>query len=862
LREPLFNLQTRKGIKFGNPINLPMTKNIKVFNNISSKHFSVLSFLFFLSGTAGLILQVVWMYRLGLIFGNAAYATAATLAAFFLGLAIGGWFLGNASARFKRPLSSYGFMEIGIALTALLLIPGIEFYETHYASLVTLTSGNQSLLTVLKFGFSTILLLFPTVLMGGTFPVLAQFIGKEKRQLASRGTILYAVNTLGASIGVLLAGFFLLSRYGVDATYYVTIVLVATIGFTALFMDIFFIDHKKTPSTVNDNDTSKSLIKSDSINYSELRILAFSSGLLALSAETVWTKMFAQVLQNSIYSFSAILVVFLFALGIGGVLSHILVKISHNSKYVVLILLLLGAIGIGFSPYVFNTLTNGLDYLAPSASWLDYLTDVFKLSFLVVFFPTMIFGAIFPFLLKASPSLNQASGKFVGRLVLFNSIGSTIGPIVVGFILLDAIGIWTTIKIIAILYGCLALYISFNFNNNSIKKWLLIPTIGIIVVVSLTNPPIVLLEKGETVLKTWQSSDGVVTIVQSDKNIQMRLDNFYVLGDSRSILVEQMQGHIPLLVHPKPNKVLFLGMGTGITAGAALSHDVNRVVVVELVSNVIPAAKQYFSPWANNLFNDKRVEIIADDARNFLLGTNEKFDVIVGDLFTPWHAGTGSLYTVEHFKQAKKHLNKGGVFAQWLPLYQLTPESFEIISKTFATVFPEVTLWRGDFSGSRASIVLVGQERGSKLNQEVVEKNIKNVIGATQNKSNEPTDHMAGLFYLGNLNAIKNRLTNINVNNDNYRLVEFKAPILSQQANAGKDTYIIKEELFNLFNLLNKNLPANKDPYLSDLPSNEIKYVEVGLLYFRYLQLKNNGNKSDANDILDKINRIAPNFLN
>lgn len=838
-----------------------MAKNINDPINISSRHFSVLSFLFFLSGTAGLILQVVWMYRLGLIFGNAAYATAATLAAFFLGLAIGGWFLGNASTKFKRPLFAYGIMEIGIALTALLLIPGIAFYETHYASLVTFIDDKQSLLTLLKFIFSIVLLLFPTVLMGGTFPVLAQFIGKEKRQLASRGTILYAVNTLGASIGALLAGFFLLSKYGVNATYYYTIALVASIGFIAIVLDRLFIPYKKLSGIIKDNTANLVSNKFDEINYLQLKILAFSSGLLALSTETIWTRMFAQVLQNSIYSFSAILVVFLFALGIGGLLSHILVKTSLNPKYILLILLSLGAITVGLSPYIFNTLTDGLSYLAPSSSWFAYLKAVFKLSFLVVFFPTVIFGAVFPFLLKASPVLNQASGKFVGKLVLFNSIGSTIGPLIIGFILLDAIGMWLTIKIVAVLYGCLALFIYFNFKNNTLKKWLFIPIIGVIALVSINNPPIVKLEKGEKILKMWQSSDGIVSIVQSDENIQMRLDNFYVLGDSHSILVEQMQGHIPLLIHPNPSKTLFLGMGTGITAGAALNHDIENVVVVELVSNVIPAAKQYFSPWTNNLFKDNRVEIIADDARNFLLGTNENFDVIVGDLFTPWHAGTGSLYTIEHFQQVKKHLNKGGVFAQWLPLYQLTPESFDIITKTFATVFPEVTLWRGDFSGSRASIALIGQEKGSRLNQKVVEKNIKNVIGTNQNISNKPTKHMAGLFYLGNLNAIKDQLINVKINNDNFRTVEFNAPIFSQQANAGKDTYIVKDELFNLLKTLNTNLTADKDPYLSELPPEETKYVEVGLLYFRYLQLINGDKKNEANILLKKIQLLAPDFL-
>ena len=163
-----------------------------------------------------------------------------------------------------------------------------------------------------------------------------------------------------------------------------------------------------------------------------------------------------------------------------------------------------------------------------------------------------------------------------------------------------------------------------------------------------------------------------------------------------------MQAHIPLLIHPKPQRILFLGMGTGITAGASLSHNVEQVDVVELVSTVIPAAKRYFSPWTNNLFSDQRVKIIADDARNFLLGSNQQYDIIVGDLFTPWHAGTGSLYTVEHFQQVKNHLAPAGHFAQWLPLYQLTHESFSTIRDQYNGVsvcFCGERIWQINLSG-------------------------------------------------------------------------------------------------------------------------------------------------------------------
>jgi spermidine synthase len=843
-----------------------MTKKQETSNSVSSRRLFFLSVLFFLSGTAGLILQVVWMYRLGLIFGNASYATAATLAAFFLGLAIGGWFLGKASARFNRPLTAYGLMEIGIALTALLLIPGITFYETHYASVVTFVDGQRNMLTLLKFVFSISLLLFPSVLMGGTFPVLAQYVGKERPKLASRATILYAVNTLGASIGAFLAGFYLLSKFGVTSTYKFAVILAASIGIIALILDRLSIQ-KKIASIKNTNSKTalakkkslKSTNWSAKISYSQFILLAFSSGLLALSAETIWTRMFAQVLQNSVYSFSAILVVFLFALGFGGLLSHILVRFSLPPKPVLIILLSLGTFALGFSPTVFNTLTNGLDYLAPGASWSAYLFAVFKLSFLVVFIPTVIFGAVFPFLLKAAPSNKEASGKFVGKLVLFNSIGSTIGPVIAGFILLDMVGLWNSIKIIAVSYGILAFLVAISLNTKNKLKWVILSIVGILGIVILANPPTVRLRKGEKISDMWQSSDGVVSIVKSNQNIEMRLDNYYVLGDSQSILVEQMQAHIPLLLHPNPKNILFLGMGTGITAGASLSHDVENVVTVELVSNVIPASKKYFSPWTNNLFEDKRVDIIADDARNFLLGTSEQFDVIVGDLFTPWHAGTGSLYTIEHFEQAKKHLSPGGIFAQWLPLYQLTPESFEIIAATFATVFPEVTLWRSDFSGSRASIALIGQEDGSKLNQEILKKNIVHIIGTNNAQNN--AEHMAGLFYLGNLKALKNQLANISINNDDRRTVEFKAPVLTQQANSGQQTYIVKDALENLLTTLATNLPPETDPYLSELPPEEIKYVKVGLLYYRYLMLLAEDKNNEAQNILDQIHLVAPNFL-
>ena len=822
-----------------------------------SGNFIFLCALFFLSGTTGLIFQVIWMYRLGLVFGNAAYATAATLAAFFLGLALGGRFFGKASVSFVRPLRLYGFMELGIGLTAYLLIIGLDFYEIYYSDVVSFFGDSKSVLLVMKFVFGASLLFFPSFLMGGTFPVLAQYIGKNRDALSKRGIVLYAINTLGAAFGALAAAFYLLSEHGVSVSYAFATALALSVGVLALVLD-----KSSFPADPESVESPKSPEKptnyTSELGYGQFIMVAFFSGALALAAETLWTRMFAQVLQNSVYSFAAILVVFLLALGLGGVLSYLLVRLGAPSKTIFILLLSSAAILIGMSPTVFNIATNGLEYLSVNASWITYMLSVFKLSFIVIMPPTVVLGAVFPFLLKAAPSIDLFSGPIVGKLVLYNSLGGFVGPIVAGFVLLDLVGLWNSIKIIAVLYGILAVLIVYPAYGKRKIIQLLLPVGLIIGIFILKNPPLVQLKTGEKILDYWQSSDGVVSIVKQPENLEMRLDNFYVLGDSKSYLVEQMQAHVPLMIHPATKKVAFLGMGTGITAGAALNHDVERLVAVELVSNVIPAAKRYFSPWANGLFKDDRVSIVADDGRNFLLGTNKKFDVIVGDLFTPWHAGTGSLYTIEHFEQAKKCLTPGGIFAQWLPLYQLTPKNFNSIAATFAAVYPQVTLWRADFSTTRASIVLIGQEAGSQLNENTLRENIAYVIGE---QAETKKNHMAGLFYLGNLEAIRSRLSGVEINTDDKRSIEFKAPILSQQANAGHANYVKGKELNNLLTSLRHNLPTDDDPYLAKLPKDEIRFVKVGALYHRYLYYVDTGNDLEASRIRQEIQSVAPEFL-
>src|SRR5262249_14749876 len=168
------------------------------------------------------------------------------------------------------------------------------------------------------------------------------------------------------------------------------------------------------------------------------------------------------------------------------------------------------------------------------------------------------------------------------------------------------------------------------------------------------------------------------------------------------------QADPPMLLPPAPRALFFLGLGTGITAGAALFHPVERVTVAELVPDIALLAREYFSPMANGLFSDPRARIVIGDGRALLAADPQRYDVIVSDLFVPWHAGTGSLYTREHFERIRDRLTDDGVFAQWLPLYQLSMREFAVIAHTMLEVFPLVTVWRGDFSASEPIVALVG----------------------------------------------------------------------------------------------------------------------------------------------------------
>lgn len=796
---------------------------------------------FFASGAVALVYQVLWMQQLGLLFGNTAQATATTLTAFFLGLALGGWAGGGLAARTHRPLRLYGFLELAIAAGALLYFGLFAAYAGIYPALFRAVGDRPLFLVPVKFGLGVLVLAPAAFFMGTTLPVLGQHVVRHRERLGRAGAALYAVNTLGAAVGAYLAGFHLPRLIGYHRTYALAILVNLVLGILAVLVG------RRTPLlpvALSASDTgsprSRTGASADSgpfLTPARIRSLAALTGFVTLALEVLWTRMFSQVLNNSVYTFSIILIVFLLALAAGSGLAHLLARRARGPA-VACVLLAAGGILVAVTPNLFDGLTGGLRYLGPGRDWGAYQRQVFLLAGAVLFLPTLLLGTVFPYLLKLSESSARSPGRTIGNLVAVNTAAAIAGSLAAGFLLLETVGLWSGIRVV----GALALFgVPLAAAGAAWARGLpLLPvSVAFLLLAAspLGRPPLVRVDSpNEQVLHVWEGSAGVVAVVKDPEGLRIKVDNHYGLGGSASEEYERRQGLLPLLLHPDPKEIFYLGMGTGITASAALSTRADRITVCELVPDAITAARDYFGPYTAGLFQDPRVRILAQDGRTFLRATDEHFDVIVSDLFVPWKAGVGGLYSREHFEAVRDHLNPGGVFAQWIPLFQLSREEFDIIAHTMNTVFPQVTLWRGDLNVSTPIVALVARTEAAPFDPEAVKLRLSETPDPlVLIQYDETPDRLLDSFllgYCGNVGVERERFAQAPVNTDDRPRIEYLAPVTQRRALAGSGGWLVEENLMELLDEL-RELPLDQDPYLARLAPGERLYPQVAYLIYK-----------------------------
>jgi spermidine synthase len=800
----------------------------------------------FISGFASLVYQILWMRQIGLLFGNTSQAAAITLGAFFTGLTIGSWVLGKRSIKSKNPLRTYAYLEGAVAMTALLYFAIHNLFYSLYPSLYQ-SVDSSSLLFLFKILLSLMLVFPPAFCMGGTVPVIGQFLVSNRNLFGRVSALLFSFNTIGAACGAFFTAFYLVPLFGFQNTCIGAIFLSLSVAIISFYLSrgVSFKTssvEKEMNNNILHNETNKSsqnpknhkpnsLLKIEKLT---LLIICFVSGFSVLALEVIWTRMFAQVHENSVYSLSVVLVVVLISLGIGSMISSILAKKTEKSMIILTVLMLLSGIAVMFCPFLFMYVTDGLSTMSTAGTFYEFMTTLFKHGFISIGLVAAILGTVFPFLMRIEESFLKHPGMSLGKLSAINTFGAIIGSLACGFVFLEKFGMWQTLQFISALYLLISLLMSFIWNKKG-YFFKAIPALSLILLFTKFSPVDLPLigaypsRANEKIVEIWEASDTTVAVVDThDGHRKLRINSNYSLGSTSGLLQQVFQTRIPLLAFPKTETIFYLGMGTGSTAGSSLNKafGLKKVVVCELSPNVVQAAQKHMSNFQERdftfgLFTDPRAKVLVEDGRQHLMITEEKYDMINADLFLPYRSGAGSLYSYEHFMASKERLNQGGVFVQWLPLYQITKNELGIIAKTMLKAFPMVTMWRNNFQPNGEIIALVGHRDTTPLHKTLLNSTADKrncVSGKTvydisniQIIMNEQT---ALVYYCGNLSEARVLFKEYPINTDDRPLIEYMSPKSLRIWTDGIPPPFTSKRLSSLIDKILKISPLDSDPLL------------------------------------------------
>ena len=762
--------------------------------------------IFFLSGAAGGIYEVIWAKQLLLIFGASAFAVSTVLTSYMAGLAIGSFFMGRyVDKNPGNPIRIFALLELGIGICGILIIFVLPLINRIYYSLYPSILPNYYLKNIVRFVLCFLVLVVPTILMGGTLPVLSSGLFTREDSFGKYIGSLYSINTLGAMFGALTVGFFLLPNLGImNSTFWAFAFNAATALIAFAISRSYLAVGNLTGETLPTGKASQKKketagkktetpLRDEYLPGTLLLGVAAIAGFTSMSYQIIYTRLLKLVFSNTVYAFTIILVAFLAGIGLGSLfIARFADRIKNKALTIGLIQLALGIAAIWAIPIVFNSLTilNKVHGLYRNLGWNGYTFSRLTVSFLVILGISSLSGATFPLVIKFRKKRKELTGERVGEVYSINTLAAVIGSFAGGFIVIPALGTyWGLIAVLSlnVLAGMLAIFSS-KFTRKNRK--LIIVGAGILaVIVSIAlNPKIIFVGKlkkpGERI-KVVYMDEGASASIYLLQNIETNSRRLYTDGilaidtNYESLQTIRLLGHIPTLLCRNPKDVLVIGFGMGKTTSSIARHPVERIDCVEIVPEVIKAAR-YFKDLNDDILSDPRVNIVIDDGRSFLFGMDNKYDVISCD---PIHPAFGSpaLYTKEYYNECSRKLKDDGVIAQYLPFHQLSPYDLSILLGTFSSVFPHTTIWlasyHGIIVGSKSRISVDLKELENRMSRESIRLDLEksNIKGAY--------DFISRMI-LGE-DQVKNLVAGVHeVSTDNHPILEY-----AESRFFGKDTW-------------------------------------------------------------------------
>ncbi|MCG6955167.1 MAG: fused MFS/spermidine synthase [Gemmatimonadetes bacterium] len=753
--------------------------------------------LFFLSGACGLVYEVVWMRMLTLVFGATAVATSTVLASFFAGLALGSYLFGGLADRTRRPLALYGLLEAGVGLTAFVMPVLFAGVTSVYVGL-SRHFGFGHELDVLRFGLAFLALLVPATLMGGTLPVVVRAFAGSERRLGRDIGVLYALNTFGAVVGAISAGFFLILFVGLRETSYlaaaVNLIIAGTVlGLSRTPVSPDVDDAVPEPAMANaaeasTADTADAVGAHDTVT-ARLALWAVGlSGFCALGLEVLWTRSLVFFLDNSTHAFTTMLTAFLLGIALG---SAVVARFIDGRRKLLMglgwIEVLIGVTAVlaipvlGHStPVLQRMATASLDALL---FW-KWTAMRFGMSLTVMLLPTVLMGMTVPVAARIYTRSVAGVGGALGRVYAVNTIGGVLGSLVAGFLLIPLVGLHNGIMLVAgvnVAIGAVLVLWEPGAGVGSRSRAAALGGALVVLVAGaffLTRGRMNLTSFIENMdadqVLSYREGVGATVKVFKDKNgaKYLSIDGFPVAGTSMGLYdAQKALGNLPLLLTSVPSpRVNFVGFGAGGASWEALQYNPAAVDCVELVPAVLDAAA-WFPEVNHNVLSDPRFHAIVGDGRNYALVTDKTYDIISIDATSPKMAGNGSLYTVDFYRLLKARLSADGLVVQWLPIHLLSDAEVRMTVRSFMQVFPHTTLW---LSAIRHHAVLVGTQK--KLNIDFKALSVKSVM-ATMAHVWEPlkvTDayDVLGGFVMGE-DGLAAYARGARVNSDDHPYLEF-----------------------------------------------------------------------------------------
>jgi spermidine synthase len=699
--------------------------------------------LFFCSGATALIYEVIWSKYMALLFGSTIQAQTVVLAVFMGGLALGNKMFSRIADRALDSLAIYGRIEIAIGLYAFLFSILYRVVDKIFAAAGSILLAHTVYLLVLKGVLAVALLLGPTILMGGTLPILAAWLKKNTSDAGRRSARFYSINSFGAVCGAGLSGFWLIEWFGLSKTMYLTAFVNVGVGVAAIAIS----RRQSTQAPVTSQpapelESSANTSISDPTFFRRACMMVAATGAVSMGLEVLASRCLCLIFGASLQVFAIVLIAFILGISVGSAVIASPRCKELRCEMTAALLMLSAALLIGLVVFNIENLVSiylagqgGLSRTATGYRFFEIMVVVISIG--VLSLPAAALGAVLPLCIRAASETSELLGDRVGRLLTWNTLGAVGGSLVAGFVLLPYIGLRGSFTVVGFVLvfasvlvatttrskvvfgvgavvGFFLLFASFNGD----AAWRYIFSAGVFRMSDGNFSLATLGKRRELVQLVFyqDAADATVSVerVKGSEELSLRINGKVDASSSGDGSTQLLLAYLPLMARPESKDVFCFGMGSGITAGATLNYPVEHLTVAENCGPVLRAA-QLFDQWNNGVELDTRTRIYHEDARTALKLSPQKYDVIIAEPSNPWMIGVASVFTREFYQLAANRLKPGGIMTQWFHTYEMDDRTAEVVLRTFGAVFPKMEIW----DAGEGDIILLGSDRAWQSDVEV-----------------------------------------------------------------------------------------------------------------------------------------------